>query len=285
MPREEQLLSSSIADTLRDARIAEKQYANAVSGARSVADLEDPTNYVLADAEGAMGFYLEKAYRDLSILAERLHLPQFARTLHNELRQFKRKGLTDLDIHPDDTEQHSLVLAKVFSYYESLTTMTNRRAVTGIDVFRKILENTPAILQLRQIVPKKEAEIQKAVFDVLGLAFNDVVREPSIGQILKTFKPDLGVRSLMAAAEFKFVTSRIELMSALEGIFADMKGYSGSDEWRTFFAVIYSTVAVTNISQLEEEFRGVRAEANWFPIIVFGLGGRKQPTQAIRRPR
>jgi hypothetical protein len=69
MPREEQLLSSSIADTLRGARVAEKQYANTVSGARSVADLDDPTNYVLADAEGALGFYLEKAYRDLSILA------------------------------------------------------------------------------------------------------------------------------------------------------------------------------------------------------------------------
>jgi hypothetical protein len=177
------------------------------------------------------------------------------------------------------------VLAKAFSYYESLTTMTNSRAVTGIDVFRQILENTPAILESRQLRPQNEAEIRRAVFDVLGLAFNDVVRELSIGQILKAFKPDLGVRSLMAAAEFKLVTSRAKLLSALEGIFADMKGYNGCDEWRTFFAVIYSTVAITNKSQLEEEFRGVRAEANWFPIIVFGPGGRKQPKQELRRAR
>lgn len=199
-PREEQLLSSSIADTLREARVAEKQYANTVNGARSVADLDDPANHVLADAEGALGFYPEKAYRDLSILAERLSLPQFARSLHNELRAYKRRGLTDLDHHPEDVEQHSPALAKLFSYYESLTTMTNSRAVTGIDVFRNFLENTPAILESRGIRPQKEAEIRSAVVDVLRLAFNDVVRELSIGQILKAFKPDLGVRSLMAAA-------------------------------------------------------------------------------------
>jgi hypothetical protein len=46
--------------------------------------------------------------------------------------------------------------------------------------------------------------------------------------------PDIGVSSLMAAAEVKFVTTKQEAKAALDGIYADMKGYSGRDEWRSF---------------------------------------------------
>ncbi len=78
----------------------------------------------------------------------------------------------------------------------------------------------------------------------------------------------------MAAAEYKFSDSEAEVKKALDEIYADMKGYSGHDEWRTFFAVIYTTDAIVHQDKLEAEFRGIKADINWTPIILVGKGSR-----------
>ena len=112
--------------------------------------------------------------------------------------------------------------------------MTNGKAIAGIDVFRTILQNTAAIVQSFDLrpTPTNEADVRRAIFEVLKFAFHDAIREIPIGHILKTYKPDLGVRSLMAAAEYRFASSEEEVKVALEGIYADMKGYAGNYEWR-----------------------------------------------------
>jgi hypothetical protein len=56
------------------------------------------------------------------------------------------------------------------------------------------------------------------------------------------------------------------------------RGYYGHPEWRTFFAVIYTTDTLLHQKKLEEEFRGVKADVNWTPIIVVGKGGRGAKT-------
>jgi hypothetical protein len=104
------------------------------------------------------------------------------------------------------------------------------------------------------------------------------MREIPVGQLLKTYKPELGVRSLMAAAEYKFASSEAEVKKSLDEIYADMRGYYGHPEWRTFFAVIYTTDTLLHQKKLEEEFRGVKADVNWTPIIVVGKGGRGAKT-------
>lgn len=47
---------------------------------------------------------------------------------------------------------------------------------------------------------------------------------------MKTYKQDLGVRSLMAVAEYKYAATENEVRRALDGIYTDMKGYSGHYE-------------------------------------------------------
>jgi hypothetical protein len=155
--------------------------------------------------------------------------------------------------------------------------MTDGRAVTGIDIFRTILQNTPAIIRAKGLEPRNEAEVRSAVFEVLQFAFHDAVREIPVGQLFKTYKPDFGVRSLMAAAEYKFADSESEVKKALDEIYVDMKGYSGHYDWRTFFAVIYTTDALAHKEKLEDEFRGVKADVNWTPILVVGKGARVKP--------
>ena len=95
---------------------------------------------------------------------------------------------------------------------------------------------------------------------MLSFAFPDVVKEIPLEKILKTYHPDIGVTSLMAAAEVKFVTTKDEATAAIDGIYTDMKGYSGRDEWRSFYAVIYMTEPFYSQKDVEREFRVVEAE-------------------------
>jgi hypothetical protein len=60
----------------------------------------------------------------------------------------------------------------------------------------------------------------------MSFSFRDVTREIPVPKIFKTYKPDIGVPSLMVAAEYKFIDSHQEAKNALDEIYADMKGYS-----------------------------------------------------------
>jgi hypothetical protein len=95
-------------------------------------------------------------------------------------------------------------------------------------------------------------------------------------EVAEILSPGIGVTSLMAAAEVKFVTTKEEARAVLDGIYADMKGYSGRDDWRSFYAVIYMTEPFYSQKDVEREFRLVKAELSWTPFVVLGAGARKK---------
>ncbi len=253
MGREEQLLATAIADTIAEARSAEKKVEYELRGISSVDQVDEP-NWALETANETLRSYVQKLYRDIGVLAERMLLPQFASRISSEHDRLiaDKAPLGDLDVY--DGEFYSPHLARLQGHFDSIAIMTDGTAVTGLDVFRNILENTPAIMSLMAVEPQSEKDVRQAVFGVLKIAFHDAVREIPVAQVLKTFKPDLGVRSLMAAAEYKFAEDETELKSALEGIYTDMKGYGGHDEWRTFYAVIYCTSTIVHQERLVQEF-------------------------------
>ncbi|TPN42813.1 hypothetical protein [Mesorhizobium sp. B1-1-7] len=274
MSKEEQLLTGAILESIREANIAVSTISNEMEGIRTFEQAEQE-NDRLSEAQETLAWYIRKLYRDVGILAERMSLPILATRIAKEFEEIDPTAISDVDPTPYDIGLISPHLGNIRGYFDSIAVMTNGNAVTGLDTFRTILENTPSIMKLADVVPQNEAEVRAAVYEVLKITFHDAVREIPVSQLLKTFKPDLGVRSLMAAAEYKFVQNEAELKSALEGLYADMKGYNGHYEWRTFFAVIYTTDAIIHRERLAEEFRGVRAELNWTPILVTGSGARK----------
>lgn len=81
----------------------------------------------------------------------------------------------------------------------------------------------------RKIVPTKEKEIQKAVYDILIHVFPDTIREQPVPQVSKTYKADFGIKSLKCLIEFKFITSLEEAKCAIAGIYEDIGGYDGSE--------------------------------------------------------
>ncbi|MEH2623875.1 hypothetical protein V1292_001930 [Bradyrhizobium sp. AZCC 1719] len=149
-------------------------------------------------------------------------------------------------------------------------------------MFENILQSAAKIMKSRGLTPANETEITKQIREVLQFAFPGEVRVPTIEKQLKSYKPDIGVAALMAAVEVKFCTTAEEARSALDGIYADMKGYTGRDDWRSFYAVIYMTEAFYSQADVDREFRLVKAEYSWKPYVVNGAGQRrerkKQPT-------
>jgi hypothetical protein len=182
---------------------------------------------------------------------------------------------------PWEVGLHSATLGKAHVFYDSLVTIAEGGAVSGLNVSQTILKNTPAIIRAKGIEPSSEAQVRKAVYEILRFAFHDAAREIPVAQVMKTYKPDLGVRS---AAEYKFADTEQEVKKALDEIYADMNGYSGHDDWRTFFAVnLYTTDAIVHQDKLEAGFRGAKADINWTPIILVRQTTRQPARSRSRR--
>ena len=273
MEIEEQLLAASIRNTIGDADSALVKYFHVCEG-NTLENVDEGEHAdELAAASLHLQFLIEKVFRDTAILAERLGLPKYRKDIMRKMRSFS--NLTETEVTPWDVMFHSPPLAAARSLYGSLAVMTEGREVTGLGVFETILANTPKIIERARLSPSSEAEVRQAVCEVLQFSFRDVVRDTPIVKNLKIYKPDIGVRSLMAAAEYKFIDSPTEAKAALDGIYADMRGYSGHHEWRSFYAILYLTAPFYTQEDVDAEFELVKADLSWKPIVVVGPGKRK----------
>lgn len=279
MAKEEQLLANSIRDSFYEANKIVDRITYLVEG-NTIESIDEP-DPEMDEADELLAWYVTKLYRDVGVLAERMQVPRMAERIAAEFDAIK-----DINNVRPSNFAVGLVsphLNRIRGHFETLATMIHGTEVTGLDVFRTILENTPAIVELTETDPKKESDVQKAVMKVLKIAFPDAEREPSISHVFKHYKPDFGIRSLMAAAEYKFADSLAEVRKSLDEIYADMKGYSGHYDWRTFYAVIYTTDTLINPKEIEAEFTSVGADVNWSPIVVVGKGQRK-PKVPMSKP-
>lgn len=273
MDIEEQLLAASIRDTIHNADLALAKYQHVCEGNRHDNVENGDHAEALEEAERHLVFLIEKVFRDTAVLAERMSLPGYRKDVLRARQS--HKDLTATEIPPWDVAFHSPPLAAARTMFDSIATMVEGREVTGLRVFETMLHNTPKIIERGGLKPSNEAEVRSAVRAVLQLAFRDVVREVPIPKSIKTYRPDIGVPSLMAAAEYKFIDLQQEAKAALEGIYADMRGYAGHHSWRSFYAVLYMTNNFYNQADVDHEFRLVKADLNWTPLVVIGPGARK----------
>ena len=167
----------------------------------------------------------------------------------------------------------------VKDYFEILQILTFEKEIKikrsdGLRYVERILRGTPKLINDLQIDPRKESDVQKAVYNHFTLTFPDTVREMKIPKIAKVFKPDIGVKSLRCAIEYKFVATEKEAKKFIGEIFEDVGGYEGDKNWKIFYAVIYMTKAFLTQDQVEAEFKIAKIPEKWKPIVVYGYGGR-----------
>jgi len=222
---------------------------------------------------------LERIYISLCLLLESLGYTELLQDFKVGFKKFEGK-LTSFSYLPYVGEQHSDVLGYFWKYHRSVSSLFGVGVKESDDrkqraQFESILQNTSKIVYDRGIQPTSEAEVRKCVYDVLIHVFPDTVREIPIIQVTKTYKPDIGVRSLKAAAEYKYAVTEVEAKKIIGGFYEDMRGYAGSEDWKYFYAVVYMTKPFFTLQQIQAEFSHVAADKNWSPVLVHGEGRRK----------
>lgn len=272
MNREEVLLTEAIRRTLDEVHRAHVRFHDAQEGS-TIESIDDPDDHELEDRTYELAYLIDKVYRDTAILAERLRLPQLAAQISGE-RLVAGTKLTENTYTHHDVLPHLPHLARARAHFDSLRAMTDAGATTVHDILATMLRNTGKIVELKKLQPSSETQVRNAILEYIQLAFEDARKEVPIPKSFKTYKADIGVRSLRAAIEYKYVRTADEMKACLDGIYADMKGYGGDDSWRTFFAVFYMTGPFFRQDQVDEEFALVRADLNWTPIVVLGQSAK-----------
>lgn len=272
MSKEEQILSASIIRSRAEAYKSEADVSRTIesySGSHDAEEYEERRS----EKEEILQWYIENMIQEGAILAERLFLPMFSKRLWKKFEEVKREGV-NMTPTPYDIGLVSESFSEARRLTAPLLDMVGATAVSGLSVFETILKNTAAIINDLNVDPTKESDVRREIFKVLKYAIPDTQREITINHISKNYKMDFGARSVAAAAEYKYADSEEELKTSIESVYADMKGYRGDYDFRSFYAVFYLTSPITNIDRVEAEFRHVGVGIEWKPIVVCGRGGR-----------
>jgi hypothetical protein len=222
---------------------------------------------------------LEAIVLKLDFAYEYLSLNKMSEKLEKELKKYENKYdeleyMSYVDVFYSPVKW---ILTRHLNAITSHIKLENESEFENTNSFillEQILRGTPKMLSDRKIEPSNESVVRNEVYNTLIHVFPDTVRELPIAKISKVYKPDIGVKRLKSAIEYKFVNSKQEAKIAVGGIFEDINGYEGSEDWTTFYAVIYMTDNFFTQDQIEAEFRLSKVPHHWKPIIVFGKGDR-----------
>lgn len=264
MRREEWLLAEAIEQELELAHTA----LTKVDDKERYGGEPDPDDERSTVEGEVLAWHLEKSLRSIAALAERLGVPSIER----EIAMLRKRNLSETT-RPYDGEIHSEIYSLANACFAPLKAMTDAHAVTAHSVLQNIIKNTAQIVQMKGVSPKNEADVRNAVLEVCSFAFPDAIKEIGIPQLLTSSKADIGISSLRTVIEFKFITKKKDMSTALKGVYSDMKTYRNPD-WDTFYGVFYMTEPFYNEDDVQREFTSVRADLSWTPFAISGFGGR-----------
>jgi hypothetical protein len=269
--REEQLLAVKIAETLGRAADAEREYVKIIETS-SADHLNDLNNEELHDAEETLARHVRQGFVECQMLAERLQMPDSSRHIRERLESYDKAsgGLTSTIYDSTVGERYCTPLAEVQSIYNPMATVALGGVVTGLSVLEAMLRNTAKIIEHGKLSPERETQVRNEVLRVLQLAFVDARKEVAIAKSFKTYKPDIGIPSLLAAVEYKFLRTKEDMKAHLDQVFADMKGYGGHPDWRNFYAVFYQKRPFFTQQDVAQALREARTDVNWIPIVLNG---------------
>jgi len=236
---------------------------------------------------------IRRLYVGFAFTFEALQLPTLLAEFKAGFAKFKRAQSIAMELdefgnlYPSALEYFSAFLSPI-----TAASSSSIGAPDDLPRLERILIGTARLVKDRLIEPRNECEVRNALYQTLIHVFPDTVREVPIAKVSKCYRPDIGIRSLRAAVEFKFADSEDELKRAIGGVYEDVAGYAGSEDWKHFYAVFYMTDAFMTQSQVEAEFSLSKVDRKWRPLLVQGRGGRQirmrshkefQPSTARRK--
>lgn len=272
----EHLLVHHIRETLNSAWASSQAMIQQIENLayKPTAELDEPDS-IYDLAEVTFVHDIEKAFREIGMLAERLGLPQTKADLvarRNEIGRMTGSGLIEML-----EDFHSPVLNELDATFNAMAVMVDGSETTGASMLESILRNTAAIISHQGLKPDRELEVDQAIGRIVSYIFPDFVDKPQIDKPITKYKPDFGVKSLGALVEYKFAADETGVKVALEGISADMINYGGDPNWGKFYAVIYTTAPILHVDDIQNRFKSSFNDGNRWTIILVNGPGRQGP--------
>lgn len=175
----------------------------------------------------------------------------------------------------DFMEPQNVFLAKLNVFLSSSefieSAWEKRERNAGLTYLKRILENTHLITAKMSISPKTETEVYNAAKDTINVIFSNCKFPQS--NFIKSFKeynPGILIPELFAAVEYKYASSEQKLKTTIEQIAADVKGYTGDNDYNIFYAVFYVTTDFWGLEKFKIVWRENDFSPNWIPIYVVG---------------
>ncbi|NKK47211.1 hypothetical protein [Rhizobium leguminosarum] len=276
MGTEEQLLAASIRSTIGQTSNILWRVLPLQPMSMEEAD-EDPSEELM-ELEGELRRNLNKLFRDVSILAERLHLPILCTSVSKAYDEH-RDTLTQAT-HVFGEYMECPAFDSIRDIFASIDVMIDGQNISAVSVLQNILENTRKILVDAGIsVPRNEKVVYDAVGKVINYAFHDVIVQYSLPRLIKCYKPEFAIKSAKSIVEYKLAKSEKELKTKVDELYTDTRAYVNDSGYSTFFAVIYCYDFYAHIEKVKREFQLSEVGPHWKIVVVHG-GGAGQSTIA-----
>ena len=258
-----------ILDTKRD------EIWEAVSSFDNLNRQSDEYDYYEMKLESALSTF----YYLLLAVYERIGILNFIDDIKKDYSNHSDK--TKLAPNPIDGDFYSVVFSDLYKYYECLKNLYDVKGINRRDIeikrLYKILEGTPKLVYDKKLNPQSEGDIRNEMYNLLIHVYPSASRDFPLPKGIKTYKPDIAIKELNSAIEYKYANTENECKTAIDGIFEDMTAYSDWKDWQTFFAVINMTDSFYSKNQVEEMLKQKKAvNENWYIIPVYGKGSRKK---------
>ena len=160
-------------------------------------------------------------------------------------------------------------IKKVLLPFEAFDSKNQKNV--GFIYLENILQNTSTIIRDLEIVPNGESKIYNGVKHVIKSVFPDYIAlsEP-FHKDAKCYKPDILIPSLSTAIEYKFARDEQRLIKTIEEILIDVKGYDNHPNYKTFYAVFYTSPGIWSERRFQTVWNGYNFPKNWKAIYIIG---------------
>lgn len=228
-------------------------------------------HYMIFNTERAV----EKIQQQTLFIYELLGLQSFLQPFRDQFEGFDRQKLLQSKLEMAslkliyDMTLRPYLIAK--SYRDVLSIYCSSLQEESMEISLKhvdsIVKNLPKAFSESGLSIGKESELQRELHKVLGMVFPDAKREVQIVCETKTYKVDIGIKSLGLGIELKYVNNQKKARKCLGELYEDMKGYSGSNDWIRFLGVIYQTASFLSQSEIDAELK-TKGDHNWQIILL-----------------
>ncbi len=132
-------------------------------------------------------------------------------------------------------------------------------------ILEKLLEETNALCIITKTQPHSEPQVYNAVKKYINLLFprSKNIAGQSFPSIIKVYKPDIYVPECNAVVEYKYIDKETKIITALEGIADDVKGYKANSDYQYFYAVFYFTHPFIPSQRFNEIWKEKKFPKNW----------------------